>query len=1515
MNLLKFLYWLQKKEFHLWLENNSLKFKQLQPLKNKNLIFSLLKANKDEICKILRKNEIDSSTINYPYIYKTEKNTSPLSFAQERLFFIDQFEQGTNAYNIPCLLKLNKNTNVNMFTERIKVIINKHKILRTVYTENNEKYLQKIIDRQLNANKYSINTKKEFDNIIKKAINHIFDLEKELPIKVDILNFSDETFVSIVIHHIAFDGWSFEIFFKELEKLESETAKNKIICQYKDFAEWQRYYFTDDILKKQQNYWNKHLRGYENLDLPTDKARPSEIDYKGSDYYFTVDKNISNNLRELAKENNTTLYCILLSAFYILLHKYTHQSNLIIGTPIANRHYNQSENIIGFFVNSLPLKIELAENNEIKSLISQTSILLSNTQKHQDIPFEKIINDLNIEKDLSRNPIFQVMFSLEKKITKKKNNLYSVSTIDNFNSIAKFDLNFTALNDENTLDININYATSLYNRTTIKRMAVHYTRILTAFINNLSMRIKDIKILSEKEFQTIVYDWNKTKVPYPKDKTIQQLFEKQVEKTPDNIAVVFEKCKLTYRELNNRTNQLAHTIRERYKEHWNQNITSDTLIGIYIERSIEMTIAILGILKAGGAYVPFDNNDPKERLSFKINDSGCKMLLTSSKLSNDLIKFAEMNTLSISLDGAWEKISEAQKSNPVNINKATDLAYMIYTSGSTGNPKGTMIEHKSLVNRLLWMQKQYNFNEKDNILQKTPYSFDVSVWELILPYLSGSTLIFAKPDGHKNPEYLAKLINKEKITKLHFVPSMLNAFIDYLNTTSTDSLLKTITDIICSGETLLAELSANTTKLLPHIKLHNLYGPTEATIDVSHHEYDANKNTTISVPIGKAIQNYKLYILDECLHPVPIGVVGELYIGGDGLARGYFKRKSLTEDKFINNPFVPKTKIYKTADLCQWLPDGSIEYIGRNDFQIKINGLRIELGEIEAKFAENPKINQCIVTAYNQPLTNSKILVTYYTLKQIKNNKFKTINDKIFEENLKKELSKKLPNYMVPTLFIKLKSMPLNTSGKINRNALPNPVFESAEKIYIPPKTSIEKQLSKIWQDLLGIKKISTDSDFFKLGGNSILSIRLISKINKLFKKNISGTEIFKNPTITTFATNILECGKKKNNFSLLPLIKKDYEDIKKKIDRLNLNSSFTYTKVKNILLTGVTGFLGIYILEELLNKTNSNIYCLIRKSKKQTIKNKFLNSLKYYKKEFLYDSSRVILIEGDLSKKKLGITEKTYAMLSNEIDAIYHNGAHVNHLYNYKTLFEENVSSTLEIIKMAENKKTKEIIYVSTFGISTFANLDTITEDNISNSTGYEHTKYLSEQILFYAQKSGFPIKIFRPGNITGDIETGISNYSNNHSLLFLKGCIQMKAAPKINIPIEMFPVNIISKAIVNISCSKNKNTTFNLRNTNTISWIEYIAEIKKYGYTVKLINQELWAEKHLSKITNDNALFPFKEYYIKLFKNYKEENRETKPKENSAEEITGDNIQYSSLIKTYIEYLQKIGFIPKQK
>ncbi|RKS87532.1 non-ribosomal peptide synthase protein (TIGR01720 family)/amino acid adenylation domain-containing protein [Orbus hercynius] len=1061
-----------------------------------------------------------------------------LSFAQERLWFIDCYEGGSNAYNIPLVFKLLPKTQLPVVEQVIQAIMQRHEILRTLIKTNQDDvgYQQVVSLEQMpiTINTINCHSQEALDKAIHCHVHRVFALAHEFPISVNHYSFADNDYMSIVIHHIAFDGWSVDLFINEFTHLyryfmliaQGNSALvasynlPPVEVQYKDFALWQRNYLQGKVLDEQLQFWQQKLAHFEPLNLPTDYVRPLQIDYSGADVAFTFDVKLSKQIRRLASELNVSVYSVLLSGFYLLLSSFSNQKDIVVGSPVAGRHHQGIENTIGFFVNTLALRQCIDPKTSLTDFISQTSQLVEQAQDHQDLPFERLVDVLAVEKDASRHPIFQVMFGVQSFGSSsqggEEDKLLEIYKSDHTHyQTAKFDMTVMLDDSKPVISGLFNYATKLYNQATIEHYITVYQGILQQFMKMKQQQqpLTELSLVDTATYQKLIFDWNKTRCDYPTDVTVHQLFERQVLRTPNNLALVYESDRLTYQELNEQANQLAHYLREQF------DIQPDDLIALCLERSKYMLISILAILKAGGAYVPMDPNAPEDRIGYMLCDTQAKVVLTTD-LSYDKVKplvSTDQAALNLQSLQTSRMLSQYPTSNPAPWAKPKNLAYVIYTSGTTGNPKGVMLEHQGAVNRIVWMHNEYPITEQDHILQKTNYTFDVSVWELFWANWYGACIVFAHSELYKDNVYLSELIESEQITVLHFVPSMLVAFVETLEAQpDLQPKVQGLKYLFCSGEALNLYEVKKCQKLMPSCQIHNLYGPTEATVDVLY--YDCNNPDIAQVLIGKPIANTSAYVLNELLQPVPIGGIGELFIGGDNVARGYLNNVPLSNERFITNPFQTATekaqqyngRIYKTGDLVRALSDGNIEYLGRNDFQVKIRGFRIELGEIEARLTQYAGVKHSIVIAHEQA-SGSKFLVAYYLA-----------DNEIDSPLLQAHLHETLPAYMVPSAFIHLSELPITSNGKLNRRALPKP--ELTDKVeYVAPENSIEVTLTEIFGNILKIaaQDISMQDSFFKLGGNSILAMMLNNRINNTLKIKLRLVDILSVRTIRELATKI----------------------------------------------------------------------------------------------------------------------------------------------------------------------------------------------------------------------------------------------------------------------------------------------------------------------------------------------------------------------------------------------------------
>ena len=1026
----------------------------------------------------------------------------PLSYAQQRLWFVNQFEGGASTnYNMTGAYRLAGELNVAAIRKAIQKIVQRHESLRTRFLMVDDQAVQEIND-DLNIEVPVIEvTEKEVESYVDSYAAHVFDLSRGPLIKIGLLRLSNEEHVFLLnMHHIISDGWSYDVFNRELEVLYVAYSNGEppqlppLPIQYVDYAHWQRQGPQKAKLEQQVNYWERQLENAPALlELPTDRPRPAAQSYRGAKEKITIPKALADQLNDLSQQENATLFMVLVAAFQVLLARYSGQNDICVGTPIANRQRMELEGLIGFFINTLVLRSRIDSQDSFKDLIQQIKEISLSAYAHQDAPFEHVVEILQPERSISYAPLFQVMFGLQ---SASENNLtlpaIAVVPLESETHTTRLDLTVSLTESEKGIEGLLEYSTDLFDKSTIKRIACHYLNLLEGVVNDPAQRLCELPLLSEEENRHILYDWNDTQIDYPRDKCIHQLFEEQVNNSPDAIAVVYEDQQLTYAELNQRSNQLAHYLVE-------QGVGLEVKVGLCLERSLEMMIGILGILKTGAAYVPIDPDYPQQRIEYLVSDSGIPFLLTQSDLLDTILN--DPARVVLCLDQDWPAIALSSTDNLVVGVSPYNLAYMIYTSGSTGQPKGVMLQHASISNHILWRQRTFAFTHKDVVLQKTPLSFDVSVFEWALALLIGAKLILARSGGHREPDYLLELIDKHQITTTQVVPALLS----FLVGDKAKEKMQSFQCLFSGGEALSHGLCNKFKEMDLAGALCNVYGPTEAAIDTAYWCYDPVPNVEIA-PIGKPIDNSKIHILDSYLNPVPIGVVGELYIGGEGLARGYYNKSVLTAEKFLPDPFSTDLgcRLYKSGDLVRYLADGNIEFIGRTDHQVKVRGFRIELGEIEAVILDKSGIMQCVVLVQ----TNGREATDKYIVAYIVTDAGVEIN----QDELRQLLISQLPDYMVPTFFVFLNELPLTPNGKIDRKALPlADVGLLQEREYIAPSTETEKALTEIWSEVLdlGPAQIGIHSNFFELGGHSLLATRVASQIRKTFNVEIQIKDLF----------------------------------------------------------------------------------------------------------------------------------------------------------------------------------------------------------------------------------------------------------------------------------------------------------------------------------------------------------------------------------------------------------------------
>ncbi|NBD32275.1 MAG: amino acid adenylation domain-containing protein [Cyanobacteria bacterium] len=1067
----------------------------------------------------------NKNTRKYQTISPREKRDSlPLSFAQQRLWFLDLLEPNSPFYNIPEAVRLQGDLNIQVLQQALDAIVAHHEILRTNYVTENGNPIQRLAASQsvelliVDLQHYGqAEQETQIQRLLQQESQRPFSLASDMMLRGCLLQLAPQEHVLLlVMHHIASDAWSMGILWEQLTQLyqafldRQPNPLETLPIQYADYAVWQREWLSGEVLDQQLSYWKKQLTGAKPLlELPTDRSRPPIQTYRGASQSVVIPETLTKSLKQLSCQEGVTLYMTLLAAFQTLLYRYSRQEDIIVGSPIAGRTRTELEGLIGFFVNTLVLRTDLSGNPSFLQLLEQVRSITLDAYAHQDLPFEKLVEELSPERSLSYNPLFQVMFDLQNASGQAGQLLGLTQTPVQLEvEAAKFDLTLSVIEKDGVFVGSWKYNTDLFDAATITRMTGHFQTLLEGIVANPQQSISQLPLLAAPERQQLLVKCNDTATEYPQAQCIHQLFEEQVEQTPDEVAVVFENQPLTYRELNERANQLAHHLQS-------LGVKPETFVGVCVERSLEMVIALLGILKAGGAYLPLDPSYPQQRLVYMLEDSQALVLVTEQSLN---LERSQSEIEVVYLDSEAESIARQSTCNSTSGVTSSNLAYVIYTSGSTGKPKGVPIEHRNAVNLLTSIERQPGLSDRDVLLSVTTISFDISVLEIFLPLIVGARLVIVTREVAADGIKLQQALESYEATVMQATPVTWQLLVAVGGA-------KRPLKMLSGGEALSKQLAE---KLLETASsLWNVYGPTETTIWSSVHRVEAEENP---ISIGKPLANTQFYILDSELQPVPIGVPGELYIGGDGLSRGYLNRPELTETKFIPHPFKGEqgVKIYKTGDLARYLPNGEVICLGRSDNQVKLRGFRIELGEIEAVLSQNPAVGQSVViTREDSP--GDKRLVAYVVPQQ----------EPPHSSELRSFVQERLPNYMVPSTFVFLETMPLTPNGKVNRQALPTPVFQqqqSAESL-IKPRNKLEIKLTQIWQAVLGIESISINDNFFDLGGHSLLAVKLFGLIEQEFGKKVPLTTIFEAPTIEQLA-KILQPSEELKSFDSLVLLK-----------------------------------------------------------------------------------------------------------------------------------------------------------------------------------------------------------------------------------------------------------------------------------------------------------------------------------------------------------------------------------------
>jgi amino acid adenylation domain-containing protein len=1030
---------------------------------------------------------------------------APLSFAQQRLWVLHQINPRDTSYNEIAPFRVVGALDVPALERAVREVLRRHEVLRSAFAQEDGDAVQRVADLPapalvpedlagLDAGAREAALRER----MRREMRAPYDLARGPLLRASLLRMAEQEHVLLIgLHHAVTDGWTRGVLLRELRTLYGAFARGEasplppLPVQYGDFAAWQRQRLEGEALRQRLEWWKQHLAGAPAvLDLPADHPRPAAQSFRGGYRTLRLPMERLEALRALGREEGGTLFMVLMSAFQVLLARWSGQHDLVVGTPVAGRERQEVEGLMGCFVNTLALRGDLSGDPPFRELLRRTREASVAAFARQDVPFERVVEELRPERTTAHSPIFQAMFTLQVAPGPAANPDGLIIRPMAFDrTTAKFDVLLDAFEGETGLILGLEYATDLFEASTAARMLSHLDTLLAGAAADPGTRISALPLLDDEDRARLAA-WNATERAYPPADGLHRAFEAQALRTPDAVALVAEEGTLTYAQLDARANRIARRLAA-------LGVGRGARVGVCLERGAGMVASLLAVMKAGAAYVPLDPGYPAARLEGMLEDADVGALVTESRLADRLPAHGAA-VLALDADAAT---IDAESAAPVDVDADPDLpVYVIFTSGSTGRPKGAANAHRGVLNRLFWMQEAYGLTADDVVLQKTPFSFDVSVWEFFWPLMTGARLVVARPEGHRDPAYLAGLIEREGVTTVHFVPSMLAAFLDAAGAARCGSLRR----VVCSGEALSAELVARFhARMPPSAELHNLYGPTEAAVDVTYHPCSRG-DARRTVPIGRPVANTQVHVLEPSGEPAPVGVPGELHIGGVQVGLGYLGRPALTSERFVPDPFGgPGARLYRTGDRARWTAEGVVEYLGRLDFQVKVRGLRIELGEIEAALVAHPSVREAVAAVRAAP-AGDPLLVAYVVAD----------GGGADAEALREHLGRSLPEYMVPSAFVTLDALPLSPNGKLDRRALPDPDFAARTRPYVAPRSPVERVVAGIWAELLKAERVGVDDDFFALGGHSLLAVQAAARAQDAFGVEIPLGYVFSQPTV-----------------------------------------------------------------------------------------------------------------------------------------------------------------------------------------------------------------------------------------------------------------------------------------------------------------------------------------------------------------------------------------------------------------
>ena len=1460
----------------------------------------------------------------------------PLSFTQQRQWFLHQLDPDSSLYTLSGGVRLSGPLQIGALEQSLQEVVRRHEILRTTFAMKGERLVQLISPtgtlplNVVDLREQPASTQEaEIMRLAAREQRRSFDLSHGPLLYATLLRLAEDEHVFFLTgHHSIFDGWSVEILLRELAvcytAFHAGTPLHlpELPVQYADFAFWQRSLLEGERLERLLAYWKLRLAHLPMLTMPADHPHPSERTFHAATVPIRLSAEQTAALKNLSRGEGVTVFMILLAAFQAALARYSGQDDIVVGSPIAGRNRTELEHLIGCFINTLVLRTDVSGNPTFAELLRRVRDTSLGAYAHQDLPFERLIEALQPERDLRRNPLFQVFFAFQN-IPEQRVNLPALSAafLEQKSEQTLFDLDLTLWEDSGGISGAFKYNTALFEPETITRLHGYFLTLLAAMAADPAQRIGDIPLLSEEEKLRLLAAWNATRTAYPVQKRFHEYVAQQARSTPDAIAVSDDVEQVSYRELDRRADRLAAHL-ARY------GVKPERPVGVYTERSVQWAVAVLAIFKVGGVYLPLDPRHPQARLRSILAHSACHLILTTQELESSVIGLLQTDEMPILGLETLSQDEPQEDWQPISY-PAAQLAYVIYTSGSTGKPKGVMVEHRGMLNHLYAKIDALKLAAGDIVAQTASQCFDISLWQLLAAWLVGGQARIYNDDVAMNPERLAQGLAEDSISIVEVVPSLLQGMIAVQEMRGEKKvMLDRLRWMIPTGEALSAELCERWLHLYPSIPLLNAYGPTECSDDVTH--YVISEPTGVDAvgqmaPIGKPVGNLRVYVLDRQQQLQPVGVRGEIFIGGAGVGRGYLHDPARTAEQFLPDPWSETggERLYRTGDTGRYRADGTLEFLGRIDQQVKIRGYRIELGEVEQVLRAQAGVKEAAVVVREGA---AQRLVGYVVAQE---------GSQLSMEGLRKALSQLLPEYMVPPVIVQLHNMPLTPNGKLDRRALSDPAEQQAGKDYVAPRTPLEAQLAALWADVLKLPRVGLYENFFEVGGHSLLTVPLLARVQETWQVTLPLRSIFEFPTVDQLAAAIEK---------LLIASQDDaqtepeaqgmawYEDAV--LDPTIVPQAEGYrllaTEPAAIFLTNSTGFLGTFLLADLLQNTSAQIYCLVRCQNDDDSMRRIKNALEavyLWRPAF---AGRIISVRGDLAQPRLGVASAVYEHLAATIDTIYHTAALVSQVLPYEELRAVNVLGTQEVLRLAASGKVKSLHHISTLGVLSAGDdagclleQESLDSHRDSMLTGYNQSKWVAEKLVTLARERGLPVAIYRPGRLTGHSQTGAWQ---TQDLLCrqIKGCIQLGSIPSaiLDETLSITPVDYASQAIVALSLQETSvGQVFHLCNPRNIVVDDLVDWINSFGYSLKKVPYAYWRAELQRAVeqSTDNALAPFLTIYP-------EQVQADQPRAATARVMFDDQHTRAGLagtsitcppadarlFHTYLSYFVRCGFLP---